>query len=78
LVLDGDLLVDSHQVPADILLYVVKLAFLGLLETGLEVLHGFFLVQNLFLANTESLIRLGLTLDIFELNRDVEAALVEV
>lgn len=78
MVLDGDLLVDSHQVPADILLYVVKLAFLGLLETGLEVLHGFFLVQNLFLANTESLIRLGLTLDIFELNRDVEAALVEV
>jgi len=78
LVLDGDLLVDSHRVPADILLYVVKLAFLGLLETGLEVLHGFFLVQNLFLANTESLIRLGFTLDIFELNRDVEAALVEV
>jgi len=54
------------------------LAFLGLLETSLEVLHGLFLVQHLLLANTESLIRLGFALDIFELNRDVEAAFVEV
>ena len=68
MVFDGDLLVDSHQVSADILLNVDKLAFHGLLETSLEVFHGLFFVQHLLLADTETLVRLSLALDIFELN----------
>jgi len=61
-------LVDSDEVLGDFLLNILKLAFFRLLESRLQMLHRLSFVQNLLLADAESLVGLSFALDIFKFN----------
>ena len=71
-------LIDSHQVFGDLANDLKQLASFGFLHRCLQVLHGRELVEHLLFADTEATMGLGLALDVFELDRDVKAALVEI
>ena len=59
-------------------LNILKLSFFRLLKTRLKMLHCFCLVEHLFFANTESLVRFSFTFNIFEFYWNIEASLVKV
>lgn len=77
-VLVSDELVNAHQVLRDNLLDLVLLAVLCLLESRFQMVHSLELVVDLLLADTETAMRLSLSLDVLKLDGDVEAPLVEV
>lgn len=76
--LNCDDLVHSHQVFTDLLFELVQMPFRSLLKRCFEVAHCVENIQNVFLACSETLISLGLSLDKSVLLADVEALLVEV
>lgn len=75
---NGDYLVDSNELLRDGFLEVGEGVGHAVLMCGLHVVHGLEDVQNLLLANTETLVCVDLTCRILVLNGDIQAPLVEV
>lgn len=77
-VLIGNLLVHTNQVIRDVLHNLGQTTFLSLVECRLQVILGFKFIENILFSLTETLVRLGLTFDVIELNGSVKAPVVEV
>ena len=71
-------LIDTHQLTRDFTLDLRKTWILSFLEGCLKIIHSFENVENLLLANTESLVSFGLTFGMLGFNWYVKASLVEV
>ena len=75
---DGDNLVNTDQFTRDFTLNLWKAWVLSLLKSCFKVIHSFENVENLLLANTETLVSFGLTFSMLGFNWYVKASLVEV
>ena len=76
----GNDLIHSYKLLANFFFYFSKVSIDSLCQSGFKISHGIKNVKNLFLANTQSHISLGDTLNMSwgGLERDVEALFVEV
>jgi len=77
-VLIGNHLIDADQILRDLLNNDDKLAALCLLESRFEVMHGWELVEYFLFADTKTTVGQSFSLEVFELDRNVQATLMEV
>jgi hypothetical protein len=79
LVLLGDLLVDTHEVFEDFNFDSFEVLILaGDLESSFKLAHSFKLVLNVLLTESKTLVGESFSLEIFEIQRNIKAALMEV
>ena len=71
-------LINSHKVFRDNARNVNKLTIVCFIKSRLQMLHSRVFVKNFFFANTKTSMRLGFSLDILEVYRNIEASLMEV
>lgn len=77
-ILDGDELVNAHQIARDVSRNRIEHAFDSLFKGSFKVAHSLALVQNSFFTNAEAFECFSLALNILELRGDLKAALVEI
>lgn len=75
---NGDNLVHADQLARYLSFYLREAGLYRLFESGLQVIHRLEYIEDLLLTDTEALVGLGLALGVLSLDRDVQAALVEV
>ena len=71
-------LIDTHQFLTDFLFQFILVTFFSLSEGRYQILHCMVYVVDLLLADTETHVSLGLSLEVLVLDTDVQAFLVEV
>jgi len=78
LVFLSNLLVNSDEVSENLVFNFLESTFGSFFISRFKPCHSFILVRNFFFAVTKSLVRLGLTLGIFEIKGNIQATLVEI